>query len=209
MPEKNINSHKPWQFDFEEYTRQGEPEKTEKTYAWKTAIGLQDVDGLETSQYLLDTAKEHIEGNIDIEAANARIENYYEARENRLGNEQDTEEADKVSVRIAQMLSEKAFQFSPAEFLMIHKRLFSRIYDHAGTIRPYNITKKEWVLHGDTVLYASSESIMTTLEYDFRTEKEFSYEGLSLIESVKHLAKFTSDIWQIHPFCEGNTRITA
>lgn len=209
MPEKHINSHKPWQFDFEEYTRQGEPGMTEKTYAWKTAIGLQDVDGLETSQYLLDTAKEHIEGNIDIEAANARIENYYEARENRLGNEQDTEEADKVSVRIAQMLSEKAFQFSPAEFLMIHKRLFSGIYDHAGTIRPYNITKKEWVLHGDTVLYASSESIMTTLEYDFRTEKEFSYEGLSLLESVKHLAKFTSDIWQIHPFCEGNTRTTA
>lgn len=203
------NTKKPWQFDLEQYIRQGEAGKAEKGYAWKTAIGLQDVDGLETSQYLLDTAKAHIEGDIDIATAKARIDSYYESRSERKDTEQRTEEADRVAARIAQLLSENTFQFSPAEFLTIHKRLFSGIYDHAGMFRPYNITKNEWVLHGETVLYASADSIKATLEYDFNMEKQFSYRDISLRESVKHLAKFTSDIWQIHPFCEGNTRTTA
>ena len=124
-------------------------------------------------------------------------------------DEQETEEADRVAVRIAEVLGEQAFQFSPAEYVMIHKRLFSGIYDHAGTIRTYNITKKEWVLQGETVLYASADSIKATLEYDFSREKQFSYQGLPLANAVRHLAKFTSNIWQIHPFCEGNTRTTA
>ena len=169
----------------------------------------QDVDGLETSTYLLETAKEHIEGYIDIDTAQKRIDNYYETRTERREEEKGTEEADRVAARITQILSEKTFQFSPAEYRMIHKRLFFGIYDHAGMIRAYNITKKEWVLHGKSVFYASADSINATLEYDFGQEKQFSYKGLSLKESVRHLAKFTSDIWQIHPFCEGNTRTTA
>lgn len=203
------NASKPWQFDLEEYIRQGEAGKAEKSCAWKTAIGLQDVDGLETSAYLLETAKEHIEGYIDIDTARKRIDSYYETRTERREEEKGTEEADRVAVRITQILSEKTFQFSPAEYRMIHKRLFFGIYDHAGMTRTYNITKKEWVLHGKSVFYASADSINATLEYDFGQEKQFSYKGLSLQESVRHLAKFTSDIWQIHPFCEGNTRTTA
>lgn len=203
------NAPKPWQFDLEEYVRQGEAGKAEKSYAWKTAIGLQDVDGLETSAYLLETAKEHIEGYIDIDTARKRIDSYYETRTERREEEKGTEEADRVAARITQILSEKTFQFSPAEYRMIHKRLFFGIYDHAGMTRTYNITKKEWVLHGKSVFYASADSINATLEYDFGQEKQFSYKGLSLQESVRHLAKFTSDIWQIHPFCEGNTRTTA
>ncbi len=203
------NASKPWQFDLEEYVRQGEAGKAEKSCAWKTAIGLQDVDGLETSAYLLETAKEHIEGYIDIDTARKRIDSYYETRTERREEEKGTEEADRVAARITQILSEKTFQFSPAEYRMIHKRLFFGIYDHAGMTRTYNITKKEWVLHGKSVFYASADSINATLEYDFGQEKQFSYKGLSLQESVRHLAKFTSDIWQIHPFCEGNTRTTA
>lgn len=203
------NAPKPWQFDLEEYIRQGEAGKAEKSCAWKTAIGLQDVDGLETSAYLLETAKEHIEGYIDIDTARKRIDSYYETRTERREEEKGTEEADRVAARITQILSEKTFQFSPAEYRMIHKRLFFGIYDHAGMTRTYNITKKEWVLHGKSVFYASTDSINATLEYDFGQEKQFSYKGLSLQESVRHLAKFTSDIWQIHPFCEGNTRTTA
>lgn len=203
------NASKPWQFDLEEYIRQGEAGKAEKSCAWKTAIGLQDVDGLETSAYLLETAKEHIEGYIDIDTARKRIDSYYETRTERREEEKGTEEADRVAARITQILSEKTFQFSPAEYRMIHKRLFFGIYDHAGMTRTYNITKKEWVLHGKSVFYASADSINATLEYDFGQEKQFSYKGLSLQESVRHLAKFTSDIWQIHPFCEGNTRTTA
>lgn len=198
-----------WQLELEEYIRQGEPDQIEKSEAWQAAIGLQAVDGLKTSAYLLDTAKEHIEGKINIDEAQKRIQSYYEERSERMEVEDGTKEADIVSARIAKLLGEKTFQFSPAEWLSIHRRLFEGVFDHAGQIRTYNITKKEWVLKGDTVIYAAWNSIKETLDYDFRAEKQFSYEGLSLGESVKHLAKFVSDIWQIHPFCEGNTRATA
>ena len=198
-----------WQFELEEYIKQGEPSKIEKSEAWQTAIGLQAVDGLKTSDYLLNTAKEHIEGNISIDEAQKRIQSYYEQRTERTETEDATKEADIVSARIAKLLGEKSFQFSPAEWLTIHRRLFEGVFKHAGQVRPYNITKKEWVLNGDTVIYADFTSIRDTLDYDFATEKQFSYEGLSVEESVKHLAKFASDIWQIHPFCEGNTRATA
>lgn len=204
-----MSEDKRWQFELDEYIRQGEPEQAEKSEAWQIAIGLQQVDGLKTSSYLLDTAKEHIEGKISIDEAQKRIQSYYEERTDRKETEDETKEADIVSSRITQLLGEKTFQFSPAEWMMIHRRLFEGVFDHAGKIRTYNITKKEWVLKGDTVIYASWNSIKDTLDYDFRTEKEFSYEGLSLNESIKHLVKFASDIWQIHPFAEGNTRATA
>lgn len=203
MPNKN------WQFELEEYIKQGEPDKAEKSEAWQTAIGLQAVDGLNTSDYLLDTAKEHIEGKITIDEAQKRIHSYYEQRSVRTETENETKEADIVSARIAKLLGEKAFQFSPAEWLSIHRRLFEGVFSHAGQVRQYNITKKEWVLNGDTVTYADWNSIKETLDYDFATEKQFSYEDLSVDAAVKHLAKFASDIWQIHPFSEGNTRATA
>ncbi len=203
MPDKN------WQFELEEYIKQGEPDRAEKSEAWQTAIGLQAVDGLNTSEYLLDTAKEHIEGKITIDEAQKRIYNYYEQRTTRTEIENETKEADIVSARIAKLLGEKAFQFSPAEWLTIHRRLFEDVFSHAGQTRQCNITKKEWVLNGDTVIYADWNSIKDTLDYDFATEKQFSYEGLSVDAAVKHLTKFTSDIWQIHPFGEGNTRATA
>ena len=198
-----------WQFELTEYIKQGEPDKAQRSGAWKAAIGLQDVDGLKTSEYLLDTAKEHIEGKIDIATVQKRVNSYYEQQSVRQAVEAGTEEADKVSARIAEMLSENTFQFSPAEYKAIHRRLFADVFKHAGEIRTYNITKKEWILKGDTVLYASFDSINDTLDYDFSLEKEFSYEGLSAVEAVRHIAKFAADIWQIHPFCEGNTRATA
>lgn len=204
-----MSAEKKWQFELEEYIQQGEPGQIEKSEAWQTAIGLQAVDGLKTSAYLLDTAKEHIEGKISIDEAQKRIQSYYEQRADRIESENGTKEADIVSARIAKLLGEKTFQFSPAEWLAIHRRLFEGVFSHAGQIRQYNITKKEWALKGDTVTYAAWNSIRDTLDYDFATEKQFSYEGLSVDASVTHLAKFASDIWQIHPFCEGNTRATA
>lgn len=204
-----MSAEKNWQFELEEYIRQGEPEQAEKSIAWQTAIGLQEVDGLKTSQYLLDTAKEHIEGKITIDEVQNRIQSYYIQRDGHISVPNPTKEADTVSARITMLINEQTFQFSPAEYLTIHRRLFEDIFEHAGKIRDYNITKKEWVLNGDTVTYASWNSINDTLEYDFNTEKQFSYEGLSIEESVKHLAKFASDIWQIHPFGEGNTCTTA
>ena len=200
---------KHWELELNEYIRQGEPEKTDKSNAWKTAIGLQDVDGLKTSDYLIETAKEHIEGKISITEADKRIHSYYEERKDRNEIEEDSKEADIVSVRIAKLLGEKTFQFSPVEWQNIHRRLFEGLFSHAGKIRNYNITKKEWILKGDTVMYASFDSIRATLDYDFSQEKNFSYEGLTIDEAVRHIAKFTSGIWQIHPFGEGNTRSTA
>ena len=198
-----------WKLELNEYIRQGEPDKIEKSNAWKTAIGLQDVDGLKPSAYLIETAKNHIEGNISITEADKCIHSYYEERKDRNEMEEDTKEADIVSVRIAKLLGEKTFQFSPVEWQNIHRRLFEGLFSHAGKIRDYNITKKEWILKGDTVMYASFDSIRATLDYDFSQEKNFSYEGLTIDESVRHIAKFTSGIWQIHPFGEGNTRSTA
>lgn len=193
---------------FKEYIRESEPEKRDKGYAWHTAIGLQAVDGLKTSEYLVHTAVRNIEGEISFEEANALLQTYYEENPTRDASDR-TEEADKVSVRIAALLSERAFSFTPNEYLSIHRKLFTGIYSHAGSVRDYNITKKEWVLNGATVLYGSAAELRATLEYDFSEEKKFSYKNLSMDEIIRHLAIFISRLWQIHVFGEGNTRTTA
>lgn len=193
---------------FKEYLKESEPGKRDKGYAWHTAIGLQAVDGLTTSEYLVDTAVRNIEGEISFEQADELLKTYYEANPI-LDKEDRTEEADKVSVRIAQLLSERAFSFTPNEYLSIHRKLFTGIYPHAGRIRDYNITKKEWVLNGGTVIYGSATELRRTLDYDFSEEKKFSYKNLSMDEIIHHLAVFVSRLWQIHVFGEGNTRTTA
>lgn len=193
---------------FKEYIKQSEPNKRDKGYAWHTAIGLQAVDGLKTSKYLIDTAIKNIEGDISIDEAQELLNTYYE--ENPKADTEDrTEEADKVAVRIAKILSEKAFSFTPNEYISIHKKLFAGIYGHAGKLRDYNITKREWVLNGATVLYGSASELRATLDYDFSEEKKFSYKNLSMEEIIHHLAIFISRLWQIHVFGEGNTRTTA
>ena len=193
---------------FKEYIRQSEPSKRDKGYAWHTAIGLQAVDGLKPSKYLIDTAIKNIEGDISIDEAQELLNTYYE--ENPKADTDDrTEEADKVAVRIAKILSEKAFSFTPNEYISIHKKLFAGIYGHAGKLRDYNITKKEWVLNGATVLYGSASELRATLDYDFAEEKKFSYKNLSMEDIIHHLALFVSRLWQIHVFGEGNTRTTA
>lgn len=193
---------------FKEYAKETEPAKREKGYAWHTAIGLQAVDGLKTSDYLARTAVRNIEGEISFEEAGKLLQTYYEMNPSR-DSEDRTEEADKVSVRIAALLSERSFSFTPNEYLSIHRKLFLGIYPHAGRIRDYNITKKEWVLNGATVLYGSATELRATLDCDFSEEKKFSYQDLSMDEIIRHLSEFISRLWQIHVFCEGNTRATA
>ncbi len=193
---------------FKEYIKESEPDKRDKGYAWHTAIGLQAVDGLKTSEYLVQTAVRNIEGEISFEEANALLQSYYEENPARDADDR-TEEADKVSARIATLLSEKAFSFTPNEYLSIHRKLFNGIYSHAGCIRDYNITKKEWVLNGATVLYGSATELRATLDYDFSEEKKFSYKNLTMDDIIHHLAVFVSRLWQIHVFGEGNTRTTA
>ena len=192
---------------FEEYIKLGEPGKADKAYAWQTAVGLQDVDKLRPSEYLLETAKENIDGNISIAEVRKRIDSYYEESAHHIP--EGTEEADKVSVHIAEILSDRSFVFSPAQYISIHRRLFQGVFSHAGKLRDYNIKKDEWVLDGASVMYGGAAELRETLDYDFKTEQEFSYADLSMSEIISHLARFISRLWQIHIFCEGNTRTTA
>lgn len=199
----------PYELDFEEYIRNSEPAKKEKTYAWTTAIGLQQVDGLTPSKYLFETAKRNIDGEISVAEATSIIDSYYELKTDRSGNDERTEEADKVSSRIAQILSEKSFNFSPSYLIALHGKLFAGIFKFAGKIRDYDISKKEWVLDGDSVMYGAAFELKAALDYDFEQERHFSYKNLTLEETVKHMTFFVSRLWQIHAFGEGNTRTTA
>ncbi|MDR2467267.1 MAG: Fic family protein [Prevotellaceae bacterium] len=194
---------------FDEYIKQGEPSKKEKAQIWQTAIGLQQVDGLTPSAYLIEQAKQNIEGDITIDEVKKRIDAYYKAQTARKPDDDRTEEADKVSARISQILSNNTFSFSPIEFIAIHRQLFTGIYKFTGKIRDYNITKSEWALNGKTVLYANAPEISATLDYDFQQEKQFNYQTVDLSQSIRHIVKFISEIWQIHAFGEGNTRTTA
>lgn len=196
------NNANPFEIDFDSYILQSEPEKQENGKLWQTAIGLQQVDGLTPSKYLYETAKRNIDGEITIEEAKELIDSYYETRQGRTEDEDDAEEADKVSVRIREILAEKTFSFTPDLLLSIHKRLFTGVFYNvkAGRFRDYNISKREWVLDGESVLYANADMIRQTLEYDFGQEKAFDYSKLSKEETIKHLTRFIANIWQIHPF---------
>ena len=194
---------------FDEYLRQGEPNQKECASNWKTAIGLQAVDGLQPSAYLIDVAKRNIEGEITIDETRKLIDSYYQSKTARTPKEEEEEEADKVSANIAKILSTKTFAFNTNGYVSLHRRIFDGVFKHAGEIRQYDITKKEWVLEGDTVNYLNWEDLRRALDWDIEQEKAFQYKGLSEDEKIEHIAKFVSGIWQIHAFREGNTRTTA
>lgn len=195
--------------DFDEYIKQSEPHKREKGYAWQTAIGLQAVDGLKPSDYLIETARRDIEGEITIDEAEQLIKSYYQSKEIRTVEDDEKHEADLASTNIRRILAEKTFAFTLVGLTSIHHRIFDGVFKFAGKIRDYNITKKEWVLHGDTVLYVSAPDIRRAVEYDLEQELAFDYSQVNRYGLVEHIAKFVSGLWQIHPFSEGNTRTTA
>ena len=194
---------------FDEYLRQGEPLQKERAENWKTAIGLQAVDGLQPSAYLIDVAKRNIEGEITLDETRKLIDSYYQSKTVRTPKDEDEEEADKVSVNIAKILASKTFAFNTNGYISLHRRIFEGVFKHAGEIRQYDISKKEWVLEGDSVNYLNWEDLRRALDWDIEQEKNFSYKGLTDDEKIEHIAKFISGIWQIHAFREGNTRTTA
>ena len=194
---------------FDEYLRQGEPSQKESAENWKTAIGLQAVDGLQPSTYLIDVAKRNIEGEITLDETRKLIDSYYQSKTVRTSKDEDEEEADKVSANIAKILASKTFAFNTNGYVSLHRRIFEGVFKHAGEIRQYDISKKEWVLEGDSVNYLNWEDLRRALDWDIEQEKNFQYKGLSDDEKIEHIAKFVSGIWQIHAFREGNTRTTA
>lgn len=195
--------------DFEEYIRQGEPDKKERAQIWRTAIGLQQVDGLETSEYLRELAKKNIEGEISIDEVQKLTKAYYVSKVYREQDDDEKEEADKVAGNISKILSTQTLDFSTNGYISLHRRIFNGVFKRAGQIRDYDITKKEFVLRGGTVNYLNWEDLRRALDYEIDREKQFDYRGLSSDERIEHVAKFVSDIWQIHAFGEGNTRTTA
>ena len=195
--------------NFDEYIRQGEPEKREKAYIWQTAIGLQAVDGLTTSDYLNETAKRHIEGEIDIDEVRELIKTYYQSKSNREPDDDEKQEADGASANISKILSNDTLDFSTKGYVALHRRIFAGIFKHAGRLRDYNISKKEWVLDNETVNYLNWEDLRRALDYDIEQERNFSYKGISPDAMISHITRFVSGLWQIHPFGEGNTRTTA
>ena len=205
MNKDNINEFA----SFDEYLRQGEPSQKESAENWKTAIGLQAVDGLQPSAYLIDVAKRNIEGEISLDETRKLIDSYYQSKTVRTPKDEDEEEADKVSANIAKILASKTFAFNTNGYVSLHRRIFEGVFKHAGEIRQYDISKKEWVLEGDSVNYLNWEDLRRALDWDIEQEKNFSYKGLSDDEKIEHIAKFVSGIWQIHAFREGNTRTTA
>ena len=202
-------SEKQKYIDFEAYERVAEPHKRERVSAWRTAIGLQDVDGLRVSDYLKEIAVKHIEGDITIDEVRKQLQSYYVNKTTHDADDAEKEEADRVAANITKLLNEKSFSLTPLEFLNIHRHLFDGIFKHAGEIRPYDISKKEWVLQGDTVVYGRAADIHEALKYDIQTERNFSYKGLTKDEIISHVVDFVTLLWQNHPFREGNTRTTA
>lgn len=195
--------------NFDEYIRQGEPDEKKKASIWQTAIGLQAVDGLKTSDYLKETARKHIEGKINIDEARDLIKTYYQSKTQREPEEENMQEADKVSANITKILSSETFDFSEKGYVALHRRIFEGVFKHAGKVRDYDITKKEWVLDGDTVNYLNWEDLHRAIEFDLEQERQYSYKGISQDEMITHITKFVSGLWQIHAFGEGNTRTTA
>ena len=195
--------------DFDEYIRQGEPSQKEKASIWQTAIGLQAVDGLKVSDYLKETAQKHIEGEIGIDEVRELIKTYYQSKTRREPDDDEKQEADKVSSNITKILSSDTLDFSANGYIALHRRIFEGVFKHAGELRQYDITKKEWVLEGDTVHYLNWEDLRRALDYDIAEERNFSYKGLSQDQLISHLTRFVSGLWQIHAFGEGNTRTTA
>ena len=195
--------------NFDEYIRQGEPAQRERAEAWNTAIGLQAVDGLKVSDYLRATAKKNIEGEISIDEARELVKQYYVKRTAHDAGDEDKEEADRVSSNISKLLQTDSFTYSVAGLAAIHRAIFEGVFKHAGHFRDYDISKKEWVLRGDSVLYGRWQDLRVTIEYDLDQERQFDYTRLSKDKTVEHIARFVSGLWQIHPFREGNTRTTA
>lgn len=197
------------QQEFDEYIRQVEPFAQESANAWKTAIGLQQVDGLKPSSYLLETARKNIEGDITIDEVRQLLDSYYKSKTIKTAEEHNEEEADKVSANIKKILSSRTLAFNTNGFISIHRRIFDGVFSHAGEIRNYNISKKEWVLRGNSVDYLNWEDLRRALDFDIQQERDFDYKGLTEEQKIKHICHFVSGLWQIHPFCEGNTRTTA
>lgn len=190
-----------------------EDEKSSKVKQlyWNIAFGLQEVDGLKPSKYMVKLSEEHIEGKKTYQQVQKEITSYYEKNKDN-HDDDDEEEADEVSIAIYEILNNKSFRFDYLTLKNYHQRLFCNLNKekyNPGVFRLYNMTKDEPILNGDTVNYQSYDMIEETLKYDFQEEREQNYIDFNQKQLIDRICEFTSRIWQVHPFQEGNTRTTA
>ena len=198
-----------WQRELGSFLKSGTPEQAETASLWLCAIGLQGVDGLEPSQYLVKAALRHVRGKITLSQLKSQLYRHYRWHRHSKDLGRDTWEADLVSLHIVELLLEPGFRFEPMELRRIHHHLFEDVYDFAGNFRDYDISKRETVLGGESVNYLDYPLIPQALDRIFAEEQKFTYRGLPPQQIIRRLAQFISAVWIIHPYGEGNTRTTA
>ena len=184
--------------------------REERRKNWFVAFGLQDVDDLKPSDYAVKLANAHISGEMSINEVEETIRNYYTQKENAQKVKERQDESDIVSSRIVRILDNNSFSNNENSLKNIHKILFKGFDNYChGKYRQCDIIKAEWVLDNDTVQYCHFENIEDDVALAFNKEEHFNYIETDEKQTVIHIADFISNLWQIHPFLEGNTRTTA
>ena len=201
MSEKDLDS------SMNPYQEEQKPKGYIKQLQWDMAIGLQQVDNLKPSKYLEQISEKNILGELTLEEVEQSLKEYYTTKEKNINHNEL--ECDFVSMRIVELLNQDNFELSVDYLKYIHKYLFQDVYEFAGEFRKIDFSKHEKILNNDSVAYGSSKTLNESLEYDISLEKEKSYKDMSIVEVIKNITDFTSNIWQVHPFREGNTRTTA
>ena len=185
------------------------PKSNDKQTKWDMAIGLQQVDNLKPSKYLKEISEEHVLGKLTIEEVKQSLKQYYVEQENKNSVNRNELECDFVSMRIVELLEKDNFELSVDYLKYIHKCLFQDVYDFAGNFRTLNFSKPEKILNNDSVAYGDYKALKESIEYDITIEKDKKYKDMSIVDVIENITDFSSNIWQAHPFREGNTRTTA
>lgn len=192
-----------------EYTEETKPKDYVKQLEWDMAIGLQEVDNLKPSKYLEKLLGENVNGNLTIKQVEEELREYYIEKDKKQELNHNELECDFVSTRIVELLQIDNFELSVDYLKYIHKYLFQDVYEFAGEFRNIDFSKHEKILNNDSVAYGDCKTLKESLEYDISLEKEKNYKDMSVVEVINNITKFSSSIWQVHPFREGNTRTTA
>ena len=192
-----------------EYTEETKPKGYVKQLEWDMAIGLQEVDNLKPSKYLEKLLEENVSGNLTIKQVEEELREYYIEKDKKQELNHNELECDFVSTRIVELLQIDNFELSVDYLKYIHKYLFQDVYEFAGEFRNIDFSKHEKILNNDSVAYGDCKTLKESLEYDISLEKEKNYKDMSVVEVINNITKFSSSIWQVHPFREGNTRTTA
>ena len=203
MSEKELDS------SLNEYIEKPKDENYVKQVQWDMAIGLQEVDNLKPSKYLEKLSEENVSGNLTIKDVENKLRRYYTEKDETNDINHNELECDFVSTRMVELLNEDRFELSVDYLKYVHKYLFQDVYEFAGEFRKIDFSKHEKILNNDSVAYGDCNTLVQSLEYDISLEKEKNYNEMNMVEVINNIIKFTSSIWQVHPFREGNTRTTA